>query len=86
MALRETLTIKKQGFSGELSIADAYWKVVRVNGDKNQIDAEISVTADGAMVHTEFHRFVPDMSGKNFIAQTYEHLKTLPEFAGAQDC
>jgi hypothetical protein len=32
------------------------------------------------------YSFAPDLNGKNFIAQAYEHLKTLPEFAGATDC
>jgi hypothetical protein len=27
-----------------------------------------------------------EIDGKNPIAQAYEHLKTLPEFAGATDC
>jgi hypothetical protein len=27
-----------------------------------------------------------DLSGVNPIAQAYEHLKTLPDFAGATDC
>jgi hypothetical protein len=27
-----------------------------------------------------------NLDGKNPIAQAYEHLKTLPEFAGATDC
>jgi hypothetical protein len=27
-----------------------------------------------------------DVTGANPIAQAYEHLKTLPEFAGATDC
>ena len=27
-----------------------------------------------------------DIAGSNPIAQAYEHLKTLPEFAGATDC
>jgi len=27
-----------------------------------------------------------DISGANPIAQAYQHLKTLPEFAGATDC
>jgi hypothetical protein len=29
--------------------------------------------------------FSVDLNGKNAIAQAYEHLKTLPEFAGAED-
>ena len=27
-----------------------------------------------------------DDNAKNFIKQAYNHLKTLPEFAGAKDC
>ena len=27
-----------------------------------------------------------ETNSKNFIAQIYEHLKTLSEFAGAEDC
>jgi hypothetical protein len=27
-----------------------------------------------------------ELNGNNPIAQAYEHLKTLPEFAGATDC
>jgi hypothetical protein len=27
-----------------------------------------------------------DLSGSNILAQAYEHLKTLPEFANAEDC
>jgi hypothetical protein len=30
--------------------------------------------------------FFPSLEGNNFIAQAYEHLKTLPEFEGAEDC
>ena len=32
--------------------------------------------------------FTPDMTdgAKNYRAQAYEHLKTLPEFSGAIDC
>jgi len=33
------------------------------------------------MIHCDY-----DIAGKNPIAQAYEHLKTLPEFAGATDC
>jgi hypothetical protein len=30
--------------------------------------------------------FTHNLAGKNFIAQAYDHMKTLPEFAGATDC
>lgn len=32
------------------------------------------------------YEFDYDINGANPIAQAYEHLKTLPEFSGAQDC
>jgi hypothetical protein len=37
-------------------------------------------------IASEQYSFVPEMKNSNFIAQAYEHLKTLPEFAGATDC
>ena len=32
------------------------------------------------------YAFAYDLENANPIAQAYEHLKTLPEFAGAEDC
>jgi hypothetical protein len=41
---------------------------------------------DGQMLEPKTYRFAPSLDGKNFITQAYEHLKTLPEFAGATNC
>jgi hypothetical protein len=35
---------------------------------------------------TRIVRFTYALDGKNVLAQAYEYLKTLPEFAGAFDC
>lgn len=37
-------------------------------------------------VATQHHSFSPSMDGKNFFAQAYDHLKTLPDFENAADC
>ena len=43
-------------------------------------------TKDGDVFETKRYGFFHDLNGKNFIAQAYNYLKTLPEFAGATDC
>jgi hypothetical protein len=65
----------------------AYVKVVSVSGNKSQMTALVSFS--GEETHFEKAYTVPvtvDEGAKNFIAQAYTHLKTLPEFAGATDC
>lgn len=65
----------------------AYIKVVGLNGDKNQIVANVHFAGDVAQFHKQYTIPVSVESGaSNFIAQAYAHLKTLPEFAGASDC
>jgi acyl-CoA thioesterase len=86
MALEKNLTITKDGFNGSLVAKNAYWKVQKVLGDKALISAEVVAIVNGKVVDTISASFVPDMDGKNFIAQAYDHLKTLPEFSGATDC
>lgn len=82
MALKKTWN-----FCG-IPVTDAYIKVRSVAGSKNEITCLIGYHVDPS--EAEFmstqHTFAPDMDGKNFIKQAYEHLKTLPEFAGATDC
>jgi hypothetical protein len=86
MALSATLVKKEAGFSGELVMPDVYFKVAHLVGDKNRMTASIVGTKDGATVFAgEFSFPVELKSSKNFIAQAYEHAKTLPEFADAKD-
>lgn len=75
------------GFSA--MVEDAYCKVVNINGNKNSIAVTVWIMtrndiADPVTVFSS--RFEPLLTGENIIAQAYMHLKTLPEFADAEDC
>lgn len=97
MALQKTMTfpckVKKVtdfgSFSedGTISLSDAYIKVERIEGSKEKVVAFVSFNSpDG--VGNQSYAFVPsvDSSSDNFIKQAYEHLKSLNEFNGAEDC
>ena len=90
MALLKTFIETKQHFDGVLQIANAYWKVEQVIVSKTHGIAVVSVSKDidGAKHQLNSQQFVftPNLNGKNFIAQAYDHLKTLPEFSTAIDC
>jgi hypothetical protein len=65
----------------------AYVKVASINGDKNQINANLHFSGDVAQFTKQYE--VPmsvEAGAPNFIEQVYKHLKTLPEFDGAEDC
>jgi hypothetical protein len=62
----------------------AYIKVINVNGDKNQIAANVNFKGKDKESYKMYQ--VPVNNGDNYIAQTYRYLKTLPEFEGAEDC
>jgi hypothetical protein len=65
----------------------AYIKIISVDGDKSKINAIVSFKGDTQQFTKQYQVPVSVETGSaNFIAQTYEHLKTLPEFAGAIDC
>ena len=65
----------------------AYIKVVGLSGDKNQVTANVNFKSDVQQFSKQYSVPVSVENGaSNFIAQVYEHLKTLPEFAGATDC
>jgi len=87
MALSKTI-IKSIDLAGDVSIP-CYIKVDGFNGTKSEILFHVVFrknTADGEFVKHTHYQMVPDLeSPDNFIKQAYEHLKTLPEFAGATD-
>ena len=68
-----------------VSIPDCYIKVESVSGTKEQVRANVSFNSNESK-RTQFFAFSPDLNGKNFIAQTYDYLKTLDEFVDAVDC
>lgn len=68
---------------------NSYVRVTSVFGSKHRAEAEVAFCKDeanGEQIKVVSYQFVPDMSGKNFIAQAYAHLKSLPEFSDAVDC
>ena len=65
----------------------AYIKVSSVSGNKNQVDANVHFAGDVAQFTKQYQIPVSVEAGSaNFIAQVYAYLKTLEEFAGAEDC
>ena len=65
----------------------AYIKVIQINGNKSQVDANVSFKSDTQEFHRQYRVPVSvEANAPNFIAQVYAHLKTLPEFSGSIDC
>jgi len=65
----------------------AYVKVIGINGNKNEITASVNFKGDVQQFTKQYVVPVSVADGaSNFIAQIYEHLKTLEEFSGAEDC
>jgi len=71
---------KKESFN-----SDCYVKVESISGGKDKLVALVSFTSE-KIKGKKSYEFSPSLDGRNFIAQAYEHIKTLPEFAGATDC
>jgi hypothetical protein len=88
MALQKTITIR-DSLDELREIPNAYIKVQAVSGGKDQMVADVIFfkdSAEGKRLKNAGYVFKPMLDGDNFIKQAYTHLKTLPEFAGAQDC
>jgi hypothetical protein len=65
----------------------AYVKVVGISGDKEKVSANILFKGDACEFNKQYQVPVSVQDNAlNFIAQIYQYLKTLPEFAGAEDC
>jgi hypothetical protein len=85
MAMQKDIIKTTAGFSGQLVAKNVYLKVASVNGGKDSMRAMVTGVCDGMVVFNESYSFTPNLSGDNFIAQAYKHLKTLPDFTDAQD-
>lgn len=84
MALKKT-TATVHG----LTASDAYHRVEAVSLiGKDQISFYVRsyVQQDKPFFAEQTINSLYDMDGENPFKQAYEHLKTLPEFAGAIDC
>lgn len=83
MALAKTITTP---FG--IEITDAYHRVEDITiSNKTEMNISLAIYADKTArpVSTRGFLAVYDIAGENPIKQAYEHLKTLPEFAGAAD-
>jgi len=87
MALQKTVTLKTN-FGTEVEFTNAYVRVDSVKVDKNFAQALVQThkEKDGQVLEQKGYSFEYAINGLNPIAQTYNHLKTLPEFAGSVDC
>ena len=74
--------------NGEKTIdVPMYIKVQSVQGDKSNVAALVVYSSEKCTFQKTFSvPVVVDENSQNFIKQAYEHLKTLPEFAGAANC
>ena len=88
MALTQTYTETKQGFTGQLFCENAYWRVEQVIFSKLEATATVNTynSAGGTLLASRLFVFMPTINDQNPIKQAYLHLKTLPEFADAVDC
>lgn len=90
MALRKNIEFTPNGFDSAASLSNAYIKVDTVSGNKSTVEITVIIYSEKneqkLPAQAKKYTFAPSMGNKNFIAQAYEHLKTLPEFDGAEDC
>lgn len=87
MALKQNITLKNN-FGDDVTFIDSYIKIEKLAGNKEQLGINVSFykKQNEQIVDSKNYLFNPSLYGNNFIAQAYEHLKTLPEFTGATDC
>jgi hypothetical protein len=87
MALTKTITIK-DNYGEDCTFNDSYIKVTKIKGNKDLITFYAVFFTDDTTnysIKLETHEYVPVLNNDNFIKQAYLHLKTLPEFADAND-
>jgi len=87
MALQKNVVLKNN-FNEDSVFNNAYIKVDFVTGNAQKIFCKVGTykSKDGDLLKKDQYEFLPNLTETNFIAQAYEHLKTLQEFAGATNC
>lgn len=89
MALKKTFQVE-DNFGQVVTLTDAYCRVTQVVGDKSLLNVSIEIlnSEKNRLLMDRSVSFAPSVESNaaNFIAQAYEHLKSLPEFSEAQDC
>lgn len=89
MAIKNIYSFIEPNTNSAMELPGAVYRVETVLGNKYSVSANVSIYRDesleGGAIDRRSYSFTPSMEGGNFIQQAYEHLKTLPEFAGAED-
>lgn len=65
---------------------NVYIKVLNISGNKDEVSFSYIGTHNECVIISKSHTFVPISDDFNFLAQSYEYLKTLEEFKDAEDC
>ena len=88
MALQHKVIKTALGFDGELIYPNAYWRIEKIVYINGKIDADVCAYTkkNETCISRMVVSFTALLDGANFVRQAYDHLKTLPEFAGATDC
>ena len=86
MALKQTIAIKF--VDQDVTFTDAYIRVSAFQGDKKNVRSSVDflTAAEGDLLKREDYSFEHNLLAGNVLSQTYNYLKTLPEFANAVDC
>jgi len=77
----------------EVEVEGCYWKITRIEGNKNVLTFYVGVYRNKAKSDANYppinefgYQFTPSLDVEdNFIAQAYNYLKTLPMFESASD-
>lgn len=87
MALKQNISLENN-FGEKSHFLGAYIKVSVVSGSKKIMTATVEFLREpnGRKLSEKQYFFQPNIDGKNFIAQAYDHLKTLNEFSNSEDC
>lgn len=87
MALTQEIT-RKDSFGDDRVFPNAYIKVDQISGNKGLLQVVIGIYKEQGQnkIDSVSTGFSPSLDGKNFIAQAYDHVKTLDNFLNAQNC
>jgi hypothetical protein len=86
MALKQNHSI--QFHNKNVVFENCYFKVSQVSATKEKAVATVHAMTEsgGSVIDRKDYTFICSLNGENFIAQAYNHLKTLDEFSSAVDC
>jgi hypothetical protein len=87
MALQQSLSATTN-LNTQVIFPKAYVKVEKVTGNCTLLEISLAIytAKNETLIENKKYLHIPDAEGGNFVKQSYEFLKTLPEFSDATDC